>query len=57
MWESFLPTARAALQAIRKPSNAMLAKVEALACSVNTTACWETMIDAALAETGETVLK
>jgi hypothetical protein len=50
MWESFLPNARGVLQAIRTPSDQMVAAADSLPCSVDTAACWQTMIDAALAE-------
>lgn len=54
MWQDYLPEVRAALQAIREPSDAMHAAVadEARRVSqpISTQHAWEAMIDAALAE-------
>ncbi|MBB4859610.1 hypothetical protein HNO88_002939 [Novosphingobium chloroacetimidivorans] len=54
MWQDYLPEVIAVLTAIRTPSHAMLAAADALPCSVDMTACWQTMIDTALAETAGT---
>lgn len=50
MWESFVPLARAMLEAIREPSDAMVAAADSLPCSLGTVDHWQAMIDAALAE-------
>ncbi|MBB4861024.1 hypothetical protein HNO88_004372 [Novosphingobium chloroacetimidivorans] len=50
LWQDYLPKARAVLLSVRNPSDAVLAAADALPCSVDTTACWQAMVDAALSE-------
>lgn len=49
MWESFLPNARVALEAIREPSEAMKGASDRIA-HARDEEIWRAMIDAALSE-------
>ena len=50
MWESFLPNARAVLQAIWEPSDAMIAAAQDTVTINHPADVWPAMVDAALAE-------
>lgn len=49
-WTRYVGMARATLLAARDPNEAMIAAADALPCSISATACWQTMIDAVLAD-------
>lgn len=55
-WESYLSDARAAIETMRIPSEAMLASCGSGECAKWAPGAWQIMIDAAIAES-DTILK